>query len=263
MTLKNYLLIFGLIVLTAFTSCKKDKEEDTPPAAGLDVPEISVNATATGNIINVPQNAMYANDGQFSNVVGSVNQIGNFLTALNSVPDNATVTSRSTNSTTMYNWTVTQGDVIVEYWYTIIENGSNYDLTYEFAYTSPDLTIARNIYISGSVAQDGKNGHLVFNYDAFTDGETTFNYTYDWDTNTAGDLHILAYWNIDDMDYTNMIYEATVYAVGGGVAEYRYSNLDNDSIVWHYEWNADWSIITWTYTVNGEEDENMSGEWTA
>ena len=260
MTLKNYLVIFGLIVATVFTSCKKDEEE--PAASGSDAPKISVNATTSGEIITVPQNASSANGGQFNSIITNINQIGTFLTALNSVPENAKVTSRSTNSTTTYYWTISDQGGTYEVWYTVVESGENYTLTYDIAANTPDLTISRTTYISGWVAKNGKNGHLVFNYEAFTGEDGEFNYTYDWNTNSVGDLHILAHWNIDSGIYTDMIYEVTVYADGSGNAEHRYSDSDNN-IVWHYEWNADWTVISWTYTVNGEEDREMSGEWNA
>lgn len=258
MTLKNYLLIFGLIAVTAFTSCKKD-EADEP--SGADAPKITINGKSSGNIVDVPQNASSANNGQFNSAIGNVNQIGTFLTMLNSVPESAKATSRSTNSTVTYNWSTTDANGSYEVWYTVEEDGNNYNITYEIAISSADLTIPRTTYMSGWVAQNGQNGHLVFNFDAFTDGETNFNYTYNWDTNSSGDLHVLAYWNVNS-SYSDIVYEATVYSAGGGTSEYRYTD-DETNIVWHYEWNADWSQITWTYTVNGTEDSSMSGQWPA
>ena len=260
MTSKSYLIIFGLIVATAFTSCKKE-DESTPPAEA-DKPVISLNASASGNIIDIPQNALEANNGAFNSVVSNVNQVSAVIAQLNDIPENATTTSRSTNSEVTYNWTFSNSDGMYEIWYTVNESEIKYDVTYEISLTvDGELTIPRTEYISGWVLKNGKDGYLTYNLQIFN--TSTPNYTFSWDTNLAGDLHVLSTWsNTEDSYYTNIIYETTVYAAGNGETEYKYTS-DEDNIVWHYEWNADWSVITWTYSVNGEVDEEQSGEWTA
>ena len=261
MKLTNYLLITGLVIATAFTSCKKDDTDDSPSASNA--PTISVKGTTNGNIINVPQSAANANNGQFNAAIGNINQIGNFLAMLNNVPESATATARSTNSTVTYNWSSSDADGSYQIWYTVEEDGSNYNITYEIAVNSTDLTIPRTTYMTGWVAQNGLNGHLVFNFDAFTDGNTNYNYTYDWDTNASGDLHVLAHWNINSSTSSNIIYEATIYAAGNGISDYTYTDTDGQSVAWHYEWKADWSQIMWTYSVNGTVDSSISGVWPA
>ncbi len=259
MTLKNYLLPFLFITALVFTSCKKDDDELT----GADAPTIEINGVTAGNIIEVPAAAQSANNGQFNSVVSNINQIGLILQQLNNIPANATGTStsnKSTNSSVTYYWSDSNDYGVFEVWYTVEENGANYNLTYEIAIETADITIPRTKYMDGWVSQDGQNGNIVFYFEAFTNGETDFNYTYEWNTNTAGDFNVLAYWNIDSM-YSQMEYEATVYADGSGFSEYRYS-FGTDSYIQHYEWNSSWTEVTWSYSVNGVIDPSNSGVWT-
>ena len=261
MTIKNYLLITVLVVATIFSSCKKDEE----PEATSSAPKIEINGKSSGTIVEVPQSAANANNGQFQGVTTNINAVGQFVTLLNSVPENAT-TSRSTNAATTYNWSASDENGTYEVWYSVEESGSNYNITYELAMTytnNPEMSFGRTAILSGWIAQNGANGHLVINYAAFTGGDATLNYVYDWDTNAAGDFHVTAEFNMGNTSqYANIHYEATVYADGHGVVDYSYADGTNN-IVWHYDWNSNWTIVNWTYTINGSVDQNASGQWTA
>lgn len=266
MKLTNYLLIVGLVATMILSGCSKD-EEDSKDSSKVTAgpPKIEVNGKTTGNIVEIPQNAMNANNGQFSGVAQSVNQVGQFLTMLNNIPTDATST-RDANAAVTYYWTQTQQEGTIEVWYTVEEEGLNYNIEYDIAVTDlvdPEYSFARTTIMSGWVAQNGANGHLVINYSAFTDGNTSFNYTYDWDTNAAGDFHVTADFNIDDTNgYGNIFYEATVFAAGNGEIDYSFTDGTNE-ILYHYDWNADWTIVNWTYSINGNIEQGMSGQWTA
>jgi len=265
MTLKNYLLIFGLTSALVFTSCSKEEETTDDNSAP---PKIEVKGSASsGNIIDLPQNASTANNGQFQGVTSNINTVGQFITLLNSVPENAT-TDRSTNSGVTYNWSVSNNGITIEYWYTVEENGANYNITYDLAYTSvanPELSFARTTLLTGWIAQNGQAGDLTINYNVLSNtGDFNLNYHYTWNTEANGDLNVVADFNLGaDSQTANVHYVAKVYAAGGGYVDYTYTNTNQESIAWHYEWNADWTVVSWTYTINGSEDTNYSGTWTA
>lgn len=265
MKLKKYLLIAGLTSVMMFTSCSKDEDSNNSPTETAGPPKIEVNGKTTGNIVEIPQNAMNANDGKFAPIAQNVNQVGLFLTRLNSIPENAT-TTRDANAAVTYYWTETDSEVTVEAWYTVEEAGLNYNIEYDIAVTDlvdPEYSFVRTNVMTGWVVQNGTNGHLVINYSAFTDGNTTFNYTYDWDTNAAGDFHVTAEFNMgEDGMYADMFYEATVFAAGNGEIEYSFTD-GTDEFIYYYEWNADWTVINWIYYFNGEVEQSLSGQWTA
>jgi len=265
MKLTNYLLIVGLIATMVLSSCSKDEDDSSSTTTPTGPPKIEVNGKTSGNIVEIPQNAMNANNGQFSGVAQNINQVGMFLDMLNNIPANAT-TTRDANAAVTYYWTQTQQGSTIEIWYTVEESGANYEIEYDIAVsdlTDPEYSFPRTTIMSGWVAQNGANGHLVLNYAALIDGSTEFNYTYDWDTNAAGDFHVTADFNIGDNGlFADMFYEATVYAAGNGEIDYSYTDGTNE-ILYHYDWNADWTIVNWSYSINGEIEQSMSGQWTA
>ncbi|MBN2669428.1 MAG: hypothetical protein JXR60_09375 [Bacteroidales bacterium] len=264
MKFKNYLLVFGLAVAVGFSSCKKDNDDDN--TTSKPAPKVEMSSNSNGEVISIPANVStnIQNDQnlyQLSGAVSNINAVGSFLTALNSVPENAEVTNRSTNSSVTYHWTYNFEGGSYEYWYTVEESGVNYNLTYEIAVNSEDLTIPRTTYIEGWVSQTPGNGHLQFNFDAFTSGTTNYNYVYEWDTNSIGTFHLTVDWNVDDSQYgyyAGMHYVAYVYADGSGQVDYSYTD-QNTAYLYHYDWNADWSIIHWSYSINGTQEG--SGTW--
>jgi len=247
MKFSNILLMSGLSLAILVSSCKKDEEE----TAAATPPKIQMNGKTTGNIVEAPATAQV--DGQMQGYLSQINQAGTFINILNSVPLNAQVTNRSTNSSATYYWTVSSEGATASYWYTVTENGNRYDVVFEIAYASPDLNVARSTYIDGWVATNGTSGDLTFHFDAFNSELNNYNYHYTWDTNASGDFHVLAYWNTNS-SYQSLVYEAMVYHDGHGWVEYRYT-LDTDNYVFHYDWNADWSSINYSYTINGVQQQ--------
>jgi hypothetical protein len=262
MKFKNYFLIAGLSLAVMVSSCKKD-EDETQDA--VKAPSISMNGTTSGEIVTIPASAPAAatTDAQFSGALNNINQVGTFLQQLNNIPAGATVTNRSTNSATTYYWSTTDADMSYEVWYTVEEDGSNYNLTYEIAMSTAEMTIPRSTYMTGWVSQNGANGHLVLNFDVFFGGTDDYNYTYDWDTNAAGDFHVIAHWNVNSSDYgiADAVYEATVFATGAGQIDYNYTDSNSQSVIYHYDWNPNWTIVNWYWSING--DTQGSGVWNA
>lgn len=264
MKFKNYFLIAGLALAVVVSSCKKDDDDDQNTNTNK-APKIEMNGQTSGNIVEIPAAAPSESSAeyqQFSSAVGNINQVGSFLTQLNNIPENATVTNRSTNAATTYYWNASDANGTYEVWYTVEEDGNNYNLTYEIAMSNAQITIPRTTYMEGWVSQDGANGHLVLNINAFTDGTVDYNYTYDWDTNASGDFHVVAHWNVDAGTYGNsdMVYEATVFASGAGQIDYTFTNYNSESVTYHYDWNADWTVINWSWTIGSDV---TSGQWTA
>lgn len=260
MKLQNYFLIFGLIIAVLFSGCEKDDKADPTEITKSTPPKIEVNGKATGNIIDVPLNAQEANDNQFQSVASEINQIGTFITKLNDIPAEAT-TDQINSSTVEYYWLNITNGVTTEVWYLVEESGFNYNLTYDIAISNtnyPDSSITRTNFITGVVSQNGINGDLTFNAGIFSPG---LSYHYAWNTNTLGTLHIEADFILGTLSpYTNIHYEANLYAAGHGEIDYTFTDSEDNDGISHYEWNSSWTIVTFTFSYNGI---NISNTWNA